>query len=151
MCFPTGGRTSKDIISWLEKKGGALPPKEITVLEKPNMAKALAESAKQSSNSAPVIVFVGLFKNKDGEEAQNFLKLARSDDLEDAAEFVLGHTDEIFEVFGAKGRDNVIVVLKPFDEQEEKHEKDFREIKVEAWMKRNLLPHLAVANKYRKI
>jgi len=117
-------------------------------LKSASMGQALAESTKNSPVDEPIIVFVGLFKDKDGKEVQDFLKLARSDDLEDAAEFILGHSSEVFEAFGAKGKDNVIVALKPFDEQEEKYEKDFREEKVEAWMKRNLLPHLAVANKY---
>jgi len=124
-----------------------LPPKEIPVLDSADKVKALVERATTSDEKEPTIVFIGLAKEKENDFHKTFEKLARSDDLEDMAEFYLAFDNDIFKSYGKVEGDGV-AVLKPFDEKYEMLQDGLKEGKLASWMKKNLLPHFAVANKY---
>ena len=72
-----GGRTTKEIIKWLEKKGGAdIPPKEVPRFTEVDKVKEWADKARESeAEKDPIVAFLGIFKDLEGEEAKNFLKV----------------------------------------------------------------------------
>ncbi len=145
MFFLAGGRTTKDIIKWLEKKGGAdIPPKEMTQFKEADAAKEWADKAKGSDpDKEPVVAFLGIFKDLEGEEAKNFLEVARGD-LEDHAEFALASGEAFLKEFGVDDSEDAVMAFKPWDDKTAVLEKNFRVAKIELMVYKNLYPNLAV-------
>ena len=69
-----GGRTSKDIVKWLEKKGGAeVPGQELMRFDDLEKCKEWAKKAQESDPDVdPVVAFLGIFSDVEGEGYKNF-------------------------------------------------------------------------------
>lgn len=94
-----GGRTAEEIVSWVNKKTG--PP--AVELETVDAAEALIKDNK--------VVVVGFFKDRETEEAKNFLAVANTID-----EFPFAITSNADVVAKYEAADNTVVLFKQFDE-----------------------------------
>lgn len=94
-----GGRTADEIIAWVIKKTG--PP--AVELEAVDATETLLKDNK--------VVVIGFFKNRETDEAKNFLAVAAT---VDEYPFALTSNDDILAKYEAT--DNTVVLFKQFDE-----------------------------------
>ncbi len=105
----TGGRTSNEIVSWLEKKYARASG--MKTLESAAEVTALTEEKDAS------VVVVGLFKNVESASAKAFLEAY---EIFEDLDFVSSKESAVFKALGVDKESDSVVVLTQFENEKDK-------------------------------
>ncbi|XP_022093541.1 protein disulfide-isomerase 2-like [Acanthaster planci] len=119
----SGGRTSEEIITWLNKKTGP-PAKAVETVEEAEKLEADNE----------VVVF-GFFKDKESDKAKAFLEVASG--MDDVI-FGISSSEDVFKKYETS--DNSIVLMKKFDNKRDNFEGEMTAENIKTFVLNNRLP-----------
>jgi len=124
-----GGRTSDEIVAWVNKKTGPAATEIKTVDE----FEALTKESK--------VVVLGFFKDRESTEAKSFLSVASG---VDEYPFAITEADDVFSKYEAK--EGSIVLFKQFDEGKAVFEGESNESEIKKFLAANSMPLIVEFN-----